>query len=112
MVRIAWSSLKEPWLDKNQWGQTRLESIINGINCAAIEVVNGRNNDLEDSLALDLARKTGLPCVAGSDAHSFDELGRFPTRFGAEIKSSADLVRALKEGRCEPGAIDVIRAAS
>lgn len=71
--------------------------------CAAVEVVNGRNTDAEDDLAERLACQSGLPRVAGSDAHSLDELGRFPTRFTVPVAGRADLVRALKNGQCAPG---------
>lgn len=70
--------------------------------CAAIEVENGRNTELENHLASGFARKSDLPFVAGSDAHSLEELGRFPTRFTEPVNNMDDLVRALKGGKCEP----------
>lgn len=71
----------------------------------AIEVVNGRNTDAEDDLADQLAGLNQKPRTAGSDAHSIEELGRFPTRFSMNITSRDDLVLALREGRCEPGVV-------
>lgn len=67
-----------------------------------VEAVNGRNTDAEDAQALQLANKLGLPCSGGSDAHTLDELGRFPTHFSVSISSMDDLVAALKAGQCEP----------
>lgn len=67
-----------------------------------IEVENGRNTDTENAMAAGLARKLGSITVAGSDAHSLNELGRFPTQFTMPIRNRDDLVRALREGRCEP----------
>lgn len=78
-------------------------SILSRSGCTAVEVVNGRNNDVEDELAEELARKIGKHRTSGSDAHDFDELGRFPTLFTTEIASRADLVNALKNGQCKPG---------
>ncbi|QGY41695.1 PHP domain-containing protein [Pseudodesulfovibrio cashew] len=72
-------------------------------NVAAIEVRNGRNSLRDDRLAEKHAAINGLPRVAGSDAHCIHELGCFPTRFTVPVTSSSDLVRALKNGQCEPG---------
>jgi len=78
-------------------------SVLNNIALSAIEVVNGRNTNVEDELAADLARKLRKSITSGSDAHSLDELGRFPTRFNAPIASRADLVNAIRNGQCAPG---------
>lgn len=77
-------------------------SVIERHPCSAIEVVNGRNTDTENRLAARLADRLGMPAVAGSDAHSLDELGRFPTRFTTPIRNMRDLTRALNQGECEP----------
>lgn len=68
----------------------------------AIEVVNGRNTDAEDEEAEAVAKRHGAVRVAGSDAHSLDELARFPTDFSVDIRSRDDLVRALRSGACRP----------
>lgn len=78
-------------------------SVLTHSGLSAIEVVNGRNTNLEDELAADLARKLQTFRTSGSDAHSLDELGRFPTRFSCPIASRADLVNAIRNGQCEPG---------
>lgn len=78
-------------------------SVIVSHPCSAVEVVNGRNTDAEDALAEALAGKYGLNRVSGSDAHSIDELGRFPTRFKYPVSSRNDLVHALRNGLCTPG---------
>jgi len=78
-------------------------SVLGDCRLAAIEVVNGRNTDAEDDLAAQLAQLNCKPCTAGSDAHSFDELGRFPTHFTVDIASREDLVNALNNGYCRPG---------
>ncbi|CCH50452.1 PHP-associated domain-containing protein [Pseudodesulfovibrio piezophilus] len=76
---------------------------------SAIEVVNGRNTEAEDAQALELACHLALAHVSGSDAHRFDELGRFPTRFTCPISDRVDLVNALRQGMCRPG---VLRSAA
>ena len=75
-----------------------------------IEVENGRNAEPENVMAAALARKLDLVSVAGSDAHSLNELGRFPTHFTAPVRSRADLVRALREGRCTPARMEAAQA--
>ena len=70
--------------------------------CTIAEVSNGRNTVLENDQALSLADRFRLTRVAGSDAHSLDELGRCPTVFTAPIASTTDLVNALNHGHCMP----------
>ena len=75
-----------------------------------IEVDNGRNTDPENAMAGALARKLDLVSVAGSDAHTLNELGRFPTNFTVPVRSRADLIRALKAGHCAPAQLDAASA--
>lgn len=77
-------------------------SVITEDQCAAIEVVNGRNTDMDDYFAEGLAAKNGMARTGGSDAHTLEELGQFPTRFHVPINTRNDLVEALKHGLCEP----------
>lgn len=65
----------------------------------AVEVVNGRGTETENRFAQDLARYAGLPGVAGSDAHRPGEAGRTATAFEFPVRSSADLIFAIKSGR-------------
>ncbi|WP_229592106.1 PHP-associated domain-containing protein [Pseudodesulfovibrio sediminis] len=78
--------------------------LLDALPCTAIEVLNGRNSEHENSLAGALAKKLQLPGVAGSDAHNVAELGRFPTRFDVPVNNRMDLVNALKAGQCTPAA--------
>ena len=73
--------------------------------CGIAEVENGRNTAFENREALGLALNHDLVQVAGSDAHSLDELGRCPTQFTMPIRSAADLVKALNNGLCRPATI-------
>ncbi|HCR14126.1 MAG TPA: PHP-associated domain-containing protein, partial [Solidesulfovibrio sp.] len=43
-----------------------------------------------------------LASVAGSDAHSLEELGARPVTIEGTVQSRADLVAALLAGRCLP----------
>ncbi len=72
--------------------------------CAVAEVENGRNTADENRQALQLATGYGMTFVAGSDAHSLDELGRCPTRFTVPVNSTRDLIDALNLGQCRPSA--------
>ncbi|MEM2911394.1 MAG: PHP domain-containing protein [Candidatus Bathyarchaeia archaeon] len=58
----------------------------------AIEVLNGGSPHQFNVLAEELAKKMGLPGVAGSDAHKLEELWSVYT----EIKASTDLDEVLK----------------
>ncbi len=68
----------------------------------AIEVLNGGCVDWENQLAYQVAQYLGKPMVGSSDAHSFTEVGRYGTIFHSPIRSLADLIQALGEGRCQP----------
>ena len=63
-----------------------------------IEVHNACNGDLENARALQLAQRTGLLSVAGSDAHT----GKFPNRGGIacehRITNEAMLAETLRTG--------------
>ena len=51
---------------------------------------------------LRFAKKLGLPATGASDCHVTDKVGVYATYFPDEIRSSGDLVRAVKAGRCSP----------
>jgi predicted metal-dependent phosphoesterase TrpH len=67
----------------------------------AIEVVNGGCIDRENRLAMEVAAAIGLPTVGGSDAHMPLEVGRFATRFEAQITSEEQMLAELRGGRFE-----------
>lgn len=73
----------------------------NGL-CSIVEVENGRNTPLENEQARLVAEGARAVTVAGSDAHSLDELGTFPTEFTVPVRSMRDLVDALNSGQCLP----------
>jgi hypothetical protein len=70
--------------------------------CPILEQENGRNTALENAQTRTWFTRYPLIPVAGSDAHSLEELGRFPVRFPSPIHSRMDLVSALISGRGIP----------
>jgi predicted metal-dependent phosphoesterase TrpH len=68
----------------------------------AIEVMNGRVSEKENSFAAQVAEILGLPVIGGSDAHKPGEVGRYATRFADSIHNERDLIQALKKGRFSP----------
>ncbi|MEM2105946.1 MAG: CehA/McbA family metallohydrolase [Candidatus Bathyarchaeia archaeon] len=64
----------------------------------AIEVLNGASSPNVNKLAENLAKAMGLPGVAGSDAHSVDELWTAYTEVQAALDVE-DVLRAIKSGR-------------
>jgi predicted metal-dependent phosphoesterase TrpH len=70
--------------------------------CTHVEVVNGRNSELENrQVALWRRQFTFFEC-GGSDAHCIDELGRVLTRVDGDVRTREDLIRLLTKGRCTP----------
>ena len=69
-----------------------------------VEALNGGSNDYENGRAFDLVEARGLRAVGGSDAHFVSALGSCLTRFDRVIRTTDDLVAALRdpEARYEP----------
>lgn len=67
----------------------------------AIEV-NGRGDIESRNRAIKIARKFSKPLTGGSDAHSEDEIARIATKIQGDMNSLDDLVKAIREGNCEP----------
>ena len=67
----------------------------------AVEVLNGGCIDRENRLAGEVAAALSLPRVGGSDAHMPLEVGRFATRFEAQITSEEQMLEELRAGRFE-----------
>lgn len=68
----------------------------------AVEVWTPSHRPEENEAAFALAAKYGLPAVAGSDAHTTEELGRWATRFNAPLSGLADLIASLRQGQVLP----------
>ena len=67
-----------------------------------VEVLNGGNDDEENSRALRACERLGLVALGGSDAHCGKDVGRCATWFPEAVTSLQELIRAMKNGRCRP----------
>jgi len=65
----------------------------------AIEAYNCKVTQREIEIAFEVAEKCGLPCVAGSDAHTLDAVGKLFTRFENDVSSEEELIAELIAGR-------------
>ena len=65
----------------------------------AIEAFNSKVSQQETEIAFDVADRLGLPCVAGSDAHALDAVGKFFTEFPGNISCEEELLSELIAGR-------------
>jgi len=72
--------------------------IAEDIKADAIEVLNPHATLEENKKAESLARKINLPCVAGSDAHSLQEMWLVYTKVEAKQEVD-DILKAIKDGR-------------
>ncbi len=68
---------------------------------ASVEAVNGSDTKLQNLAATGLAKGFRRPGIAGSDAHSRDEIGRAATRFRESIATDLELLEALHSGDYE-----------
>lgn len=67
-------------------------------NLHSIEIVNGRCSDTQNRKALQLCDELGLIPMAGSDAHTIEDIGKCPMWIPDHISSSQELAVALKSG--------------
>lgn len=75
------------------------EQIIQSGLCRIIEQENGRNTQKENNKTRDWLKRYSLTPVAGSDAHTLNELGRCAVDFHMPVFSRKDLILALKSGQ-------------
>jgi predicted metal-dependent phosphoesterase TrpH len=68
----------------------------------AVEVLNGKVTEKENSFALKVTEGLGLPATGGSDAHEVAEVGLYATEFHEVIQNEQDLVAALQQGDYSP----------
>jgi predicted metal-dependent phosphoesterase TrpH len=71
----------------------------------AVEVLNSKVTEKENSFAREVAESLNLHITGGSDAHSLSEVGIYATRFSSRIDNEKDLIRALKNGNYAPVAL-------
>ncbi len=63
-----------------------------------IEIFNGRNSTNENREAVKAARRNNLFGLAGSDAHTIEEVGDIFTDFSVPVYTRNDFILALKQG--------------
>ncbi len=68
----------------------------------AMETLNGRGSERENTFARELCDRLGLPAVAASDAHQREDIGPCATRFERDVTGVPGLVRELRAGRFQP----------
>ncbi|MBI4308069.1 MAG: PHP domain-containing protein [Chloroflexi bacterium] len=68
----------------------------------AVEWWNGRGSSRQNAFSQDVVRRLGLRAVAGSDAHSPEDIGACATYFERRIENLRDLIACLKEGCFRP----------
>ncbi len=78
------------------------EALICSGLCRCAEGLNGRNHDLENLQTEKWRSHYGINLCGGSDAHSFEELGKVVTTFPEPIQSRQELIQALNCGGYQP----------
>lgn len=67
-----------------------------------IEILNGNQSKLENTHGLKIYDDLNITSMGGSDAHSYDMIGKYATWFYNNINNEADFVKEIKAGRCRP----------
>ena len=68
----------------------------------AIEILNGSTLPDATMMAVQYAKKYGFAITGGSDCHYPDKVGIYATWFPDGIKTTKDLVRAVRNRECRP----------
>lgn len=69
---------------------------------AALEVLNGENNEPENKLATRAWADLDIPGTGGSDCHFARDVGRCATWFQNEVTTMTELVEEIRAGRVAP----------
>ncbi len=69
---------------------------------AALEVLNGENNDRENSQAVKAWEKIRIPGTGGSDCHFASEVGKCATWFDRRVSTIDEMIREIRAGRVAP----------
>ena len=67
--------------------------------CHAIEGLNGRATEVQNSFSHDLGIRLGANMCAGSDAHRLEQVGTAATQFEEKVSNLADLIEQLRLGK-------------
>jgi predicted metal-dependent phosphoesterase TrpH len=73
----------------------------------AIETINGRSRKGANNKAKRLAKELGLPGVGGSDAHNVASIGRACTEVPDDCRTPGEIIKAIKDNRCEAVGTDL-----
>ncbi|MFP6654714.1 MAG: PHP-associated domain-containing protein, partial [Myxococcota bacterium] len=76
----------------------------------SVETLNGGSREGENEQAQEYAERFGWNGIGGSDSHIVSHIGRFATRFEAELHHIEDLVAALQSGRFSAIRLDATSA--
>ena len=83
-----------------RWSHGVGRRVCERIRVPSIEAVNGHNSPRANERAVALAAARRLAGTGGSDAHDVGGLGRAATEFPDGVESVADVLEALRRGRC------------
>lgn len=72
------------------------------LNIDAVEIFSLNHTSRENFLGLKMWHKLKFTAVSGSDTHSEDMAGAFPTQFDHEINDVEDLIDEIKNGNARP----------
>jgi len=78
--------------------------------CAALEAINGRGTDEENTFSQRLCDVMQMPGTGGSDAHARTDIGRCATEFERPIETIEGLIEELKAGRFRPVDLTAVAA--
>jgi predicted metal-dependent phosphoesterase TrpH len=81
---------------------TASEIVLGKVDITSIDAVegrNGRNRDIYNQPALEMAARYNLKTTGGSDAHAVDEIGTCVTVLESNITTDAELLNELNAGR-------------
>ena len=70
--------------------------------CHAVEGLNGRATEVQNSFSYDLGERLGAKMSAGSDAHRLEQVGTAATQFEERITGLTDLIEQLRLGKFQP----------
>jgi predicted metal-dependent phosphoesterase TrpH len=117
-VRLAGGVMvaAHPYRRQMPWNQAKVEDYEAALNraganplypaCAALEGLNGRGTEAENAFSAQIVERLAMPATAGSDAHAVPDIGRCATEFSDRIEGLAELIEALRAGRCRPVRLD------
>lgn len=90
------------WHEPGEWPPERLAEHPLFDIVHAVEAWNARDSIAQNQLAEACARARGLPIVGGSDSHKPGDIGRYATEFEDDVRTTAELMAAVRAGRCRP----------